>query len=214
MKKRLNRSFFLQPTLVVAKKLLGKYLVHKTKKGIISGKIVETEAYIGPQDKASHSFGGKVTPRNLAEYMEGGHIYIYLVYGMYWQLNISTAGQGKGECVLIRALEPAEGIEPMIGNRYNIRSEKKIREIRAKFVKIRDLANGPGKLCQALELNKKHYGLDTVISKEVWLEDRGQNFKKSDIIASRRIGIDYAEEWAKKPWRFYVKGSPFVSKNR
>jgi len=199
MKRRLKRNFYLQPTLTVSKKLLGKYLVHRTKKGIISGKIVETEAYIGPQDKASHSFGGKVTPRNLAEYMEGGHIYIYLVYGMYWQLNISTAGQGKGECVLIRALEPTEGIQQMIKNR-------------PKAKKRHDLANGPGKLCQALGFNKRHYGVDTVKNKEVWLEDRGQNFKKSDIIASRRIGIDYAEEWAKKPWRFYIKGSPFVSK--
>lgn len=212
MKRRLKRDFFLKPTLTVSKELLGKYLIHKTKKGILSGKIVETEAYIGPQDKASHAFGGKVTPRNLAEYLKGGHIYIYLVYGMYWQFNVSTAKEGKPECVLIRALEPAEGIEPMIGNRYNIRSEKKIREIRAKFVKIRDLANGPGKLCQALELSKKHYELDTVKSKEVWLEDRGQNIKKSDIIASVRIGIDYAKEWAKKPWRFYIKDSPFVSK--
>lgn len=199
MKKRLNRGFYLQPTLTVSKKLLGKYLVHRTKKGIISGKIVETEAYIGPQDKASHSFGGKITARNLAEYLKGGHIYIYLVYGMYWQFNISTAKVGSPECVLLRALEPEDGIQQMIKNRPKAKKE-------------RNLANGPGKLCQALELDKSHYGLDTVKSKEVWLEDRGQSFKKSDIIASVRIGIDYAEEWAKKPWRFYVKGSPFVSK--
>jgi len=212
MKRRLKRDFFIKPTLTVSKELLGKYLVHQTRKGILSGKIVETEAYIGPQDKASHAFKGKATPRNLAEYLKGGHIYIYLVYGMYWQFNVSTLKEGKPECVLIRALEPIEGIEPMIGNRYNIRSEKKIREIRAKFVKIRDLANGPGKLCQALELSKKHYGLDTVKSQEIWLEDRGQNIKKSDIISSERIGIDYAGQWAKKPWRFYIKGSLFVSR--
>ncbi len=114
MKRRLKRNFFLKPTLTVSKELLGKYLVHRTKGGILSGKIVETEAYIGPQDKASHAFGGKATTRNLAEYLKGGHIYIYLVYGMYWQFNISTLKEGKPECVLIRALEPAEGIRRMI----------------------------------------------------------------------------------------------------
>src|SRR3989338_11715849 len=96
---RLKRSFFIRPTLKVAKDLLGKYLVCPP----LAGKIVETEAYIGPKDKASHAFNWKITPRNKTEYLEGGHIYIYLVYGMYWQFNVVTAGAGKPECVLIRA---------------------------------------------------------------------------------------------------------------
>ncbi len=105
--KRLGRSFYTRPTLTVAKDLLGKYIVHKIGKKTLSGKIIETEAYIGPQDKASHAFGGKRTPRNEAEYLIGGHVYIYLVYGMYWQLNITTDG-AEPECVLIRALNVGE----------------------------------------------------------------------------------------------------------
>jgi len=109
--KRLNRAFYAQPTLKVARSLLGKYLVRKIGSKVLEGKIVETEAYIGPQDRASHAYGGKKTRRNEAEYLVGGHVYIYLVYGMYWQFNISTFKAGTPECVLIRALdsEPASG---------------------------------------------------------------------------------------------------------
>jgi 3-methyladenine DNA glycosylase len=105
--KRLGRNFFTQPTLKVARELLGKYLVRKIDSRKLVGKIIETEAYIGPKDKASHAYGGKITPRNKAEYLVGGHIYIYLIYGMYWQLNVTTSEEGKPECVLIRALEVA-----------------------------------------------------------------------------------------------------------
>lgn len=109
LNQRLKRNFFTQPTLMVAKKLLGKYLVRKVNGKILAGKITETEAYIGPADKASHAFGNKITKRNQAEYLIGGHVYIYLVYGMYWQLNISTSKAGRPECVLIRGLEPVYG---------------------------------------------------------------------------------------------------------
>jgi len=107
MGERLKRDFYTRDTLLVAKKLLGKYIVRKIgKRFLVVGKIVETEAYIGPEDKASHSYQWKVTKRNLAEFLEGGHIYIYLCYGMYWQLNITTSKIGTPECVLIRAIEP------------------------------------------------------------------------------------------------------------
>lgn len=102
---KLRRGFFTQPSLQVTQELLGKYLVRKVGKRALAGKIIETEAYIGPQDKASHAYRGKRTPRNRAEYLIGGHVYIYLVYGMYWQLNISTGEEGTPECVLIRALD-------------------------------------------------------------------------------------------------------------
>jgi DNA-3-methyladenine glycosylase len=196
MRKRLGRKFFQRPTLKVAKELLGKYLVRKIGKKVIAGKIVETEAYIGPKDKASHAYGGKVTKRNQAEYLKGGHIYIYLVYGMYWQLNITTNQEGRPECVLIRALEPVEGIEGI--KNYELG--------------IRNLANGPGKLCRWLKLDRSFYGEDLCKSKRIWLEDRGVNLKKSQIVKAKRIGIDYAEEWAEKLWRFYLKGSEFVSR--
>ena len=185
MNRRLSRNFYTQPTLKVAKQMLGKYLIHRTKKGKLVGKIVETEAYIGPGDKASHAFGNKITKRNKAEWLIGGHIYIYLVYGMYWQLNISTGKEGRPECVLIRALEPLS--------------------------KIKNLANGPGKLCRWMKLNKSFYGLDVVTSKKIYLTE-GESVKPNQIVASRRIGIDYAQEWAHKPWRFYIKDNKFVSK--
>ena len=184
--KRLNRNFYTQPTLKVAKQMLGKYLVHKK----LVGKIVETEAYVGPKDKASHAFGGKITKRNKAEWLIGGHIYIYLVYGMYWQLNISTGKEGKPECVLIRALEP------LFPKSYNLNPK---------------IANGPGKLCRWMGFNKSHYGVDVVTSKEIWLTE-GNRVGPSQIVASKRVGIDYAEEWANKPWRFYIKDNKFVSK--
>lgn len=181
MNKRLPRKFYTQPTLKVAKQMLGKYLVHKTKKGKLVGKIIETEAYIGPEDKASHAFGNKITKRNKAEWLIGGHIYIYLVYGMYWQLNISTGKEGRPECVLIRALEP------LFPKSYNLNPK---------------IANGPGKLCRWMGFNKSHYGVDVVTSKEIWLT-KGEAIKPNQIVASKRIGIDYAQEWADKPWRFF-----------
>jgi len=186
MKKRLGRAFFTQPTLKVAQKLLGKTLIRIWRGKRLSGKIVETEAYIGPKDKASHAYLGKKTPRNRAEFMIGGHIYIYLVYGMYWQLNFSTETKGKPTCVLIRALEPLEGInEP---------------------------TDGPGKLCRALRLNKSFYGEDLCRSSRIWLED-GPEIPSNKIVRAARVGIDYAGPyWSKIPWRFYIKDNKFVSK--
>ena len=182
---RLKRDFFTRATLRVAEELLGKFIIRKYKGRKIIGKIVETEAYIGPKDKASHAYLGKITKRNLAEYLIGGHIYIYLVYGMYWQLNISTYKKGKPECVLIRALETE---------------------------KDRNLTNGPGKLCNYLKLDKSFYGEDLIKSKRIWIEDRGVYIDKNMIVKSKRIGIDYAGKWKDKLWRFYIKDNPFVSK--
>ena len=169
----LTSGFFDRPTLDVARELLGTHLVRTLNGKRISGIITETEAYIGPKDRASHAFGNKITPRNKAEYLIGGHIYIYLVYGMYWQLNISTSKRGKPECVLIRAITQA---------------------------------NGPGKLCQYLKLDKSFYGEDLTKSKRIWLEDRGKKIKPSEILATKRIGIDYAGPyWSRRKWRFLVK---------
>jgi len=195
MRKKIGRKFFIRQTLVVAKNLLGKFLVRKIGKKIISGKIVETEAYLGPVDRASHGYKMKKTPRSKAEYLIGGHIYIYLVYGMYWQLNISTEKAGLPRCILIRALEPV------------IMEDKKSK------IKNKKLTNGPGKLCRWLKLDKSFYAEDLVKSKRIWLEDRDEKIKKSQIIATKRIGIDYAGRyWANKKWRFYIKNSQFVSK--
>jgi DNA-3-methyladenine glycosylase len=192
---RLKRSFFIRGTLTVAKDLLGKYLVRKIGRKKLVGKIVETEAYIGPEDRASHAYQGKVTPRNKTEYLTGGHVYIYLCYGMYWHLNITTSLAGKPECVLIRALEPID-----------------------QKVKTKKISSGPGKLCNWLKLNKSFDGEDLTKSKRIWVatspkgrEGPGEKLKRQQIVAAKRIGIDYAGSWAKKPWRFYIKGNPFVS---
>jgi DNA-3-methyladenine glycosylase len=218
MYKRLSRNFYTQNTLKLAKEFLGKFIVRKIGKKKRVGMIVETEAYVGPQDRASHAFGGKKTPRNRAEYLIGGHIYIYLVYGMYWQFNIATGKAGAPECVLIRALEPILDSSQISNFKFPIsnfqsKNDKKFVKTYGKFVKIRDLANGPGKLCRWLRFNKSFYGEDLTKSKRIWLEDRGVKIKKREIIASPRVGIDYAGPvWSKKPWRFYIKNNPFISR--
>ena len=218
---KLKRSFFTQPTLKIAKDLLGKYIVRKIGRKTLVGKIVETEAYIGPQDRASHAFGNKKTPRNQAEWLIGGHIYIYLVYGMYWQLNISTGKAGRPECVLIRALEPVTlnrvlRIKKHVSKIKNY--ERKLLDIKSHntrfMIRNSKVANGPGKLCRWLKLNKSFYGEDITKSKRIWLVSlKGRtNLKRSEIKSGPRIGIDYAgPKWAKKPWRFWIKSNMYVS---
>lgn len=193
MKKRIPRQFYNRPTLVVSKDLLGKYLVRKVGRKELAGKIVETEAYIGPQDRAAHTYGGKITQRNKTVYLEGGRAYIYLCYGINWMLNLTTREKGIPECILIRALEPSLG---EYGNSKEFES----------------LTNGPGKLCRWLKLDKTFDEEDLVRSKKFWLEDRGEEIKKSQIITTKRIGIDYAGIWAEKSWRFFLKDSLFVSR--
>jgi len=187
--RQLKRSFFIRPTLEVAKDLLGKFLVRNVKNKKLVGKIVETEAYIGPEDKASHAYNKKVTERCKTVYSSGGHIYIYLCYGIYWMLNIVTEQEGKPECVLIRALEPL--------------GEKE---------RLKKVASGPGKLCHWLNLDKSFYGEDLIKSERIWLEDRGVKIKKSQIVSAKRIGVDYAGAWTNKPWRFYLTDNNFISR--
>lgn len=193
MKKKITRDFYIRPTLTVAQDLLGKYLVRKEGKKKLVGKIVETEAYIGPDDKAAHTYGGKVTERNKTVFLEGGHVYIYLCYGIHWQLNFTTREDGVPECILVRALEP------MLENYKDPQQ-------------FRGLSNGPGKLTRWLRLDKSFDKMDLVKSRSLWLEDWEEKVKKSQIVVTKRIGIDYAGAWAKKPWRFYLKGNPFISR--
>lgn len=198
---KLTRSFYTRSTLVVAKDLLGKYLIRKIGRKKLIGKIIETEAYIGPKDKASHTYRGKKTKRNQAEFLAGGHIYIYLVYGMYWQLNITTAAKNQPECVLIRAVEPIiEELKTQIPNLKTTAQNLKT------FKKLKETANGPGKVCRYLKLDKSFYGEDLTKSKRIWLEDRGEKIKSNQIKRTARIGIDYAGPyWSKIKWRFVLK---------
>ncbi len=181
---RLKRDFFERETLKVAREMLGKFLTVNER----TGKITEVEAYMGHQDRASHTFSGKITKRNKLVYKGAGFVYIYLVYGMYWQFNITTNVLKKPECVLIRGVLPVEGFDKNLSEKERIK-----------------LANGPGKLCRWLGLNKSFYGEDITKSGKIKLENRGEGIKRKDIVATSRIGIDYAGEDKDKPWRFCLK---------
>ena len=147
---RLSQDFFMDDAIEVAKKLLGKILVHETPEGITKCRIVETEAYMGVLDKGSHAYSGKITPRTSTLYEQGGVAYVYLIYGMYHCMNVVVNVKGLAQGVLIRALEPLEGIELM----------KK----RRKMDKVKNLCNGPGKLCIAMDITKKENGVNLMSS--------------------------------------------------
>jgi DNA-3-methyladenine glycosylase len=196
--KRLSQKFFLRPTELVAQELLGKVLVRKIGKKKISGLIVETEAYVGPQDLASHASKGK-TERNEVMFSSAGVWYIYFIYGMYHCLNIITETKNYPSAVLIRALEPLENIELM----------KKIRRTE----NFENLTSGPGKLCQALQIEKSLNNSSAVSqNSKLYIEDRNIKITKNKIVFAKRIGVDYAGPWKDKLLRFYIKENKFVSK--
>lgn len=192
----LPQSFYNQSTKTVAKKLLGKKLVRIYKGKRISGIITETEAYLGLIDKGAHSYGGKITERLKTMYLDGGHSYVYFIYGMYFCFNVVTRSPAHPEAVLIRALEPLEGIEYMKSFR--------------KQDNLKNLTTGPGKLAQALKITKQQNGV-SLRDEELFIEDH-EDIPRSKIIARPRIGIDYAEEAKDWPLRFYIKDSHFISK--
>lgn len=188
-----------EDTVAVARDLLGKLIVLPDENGKrVSGMIVETEAYLGGIDRAAHSYGGRRTARNEITYAVGGHVYVFFIYGLYHQLNIVTGPAEHPHVVLIRAVEPFEGIEVM-------------RERRG-AMKDKNLTSGPGKLCIAMAIDRSLNG-ENLRGKRIWLEDY-HVFTDDEIAVGKRIGIDYAGEDAEKPWRFWVKNNNFVSKPR
>lgn len=192
---KLPRSFYLREDVVqIAKDLLGKVLITNVEGVITAGKIVETEAYCGRGDKACHA-NEKRTPRTEVMFGEGGHAYVYLCYGIHHLFNVVTNINGLADAVLIRAMEPIEGLEVM-------------RE-RRKFTKAK-LASGPGTLSLAMGIHVNMTGLD-LLSDQIWITN---NPEKEDfkILSDTRIGVEYAEEDAFKPWRFLIAGNKFVSK--
>jgi DNA-3-methyladenine glycosylase len=191
MKKKLGRKFYDRPTLKVARELLGKYLVVHKDGRLLSGKIVETEAYDGFKDPASHAYRG-MTPRNEVMFGAPGYAYIYLTYGMHHCLNLVTQEKGYPAAVLIRALEPVDGIELM----------KRRRGRR----KLRDLTSGPAKLCQAMAVDRRLNGAD-LLSNTIFVEDRGEAAER--IMRSSRIGVN---EGTDKKWRFCLHSNEFVSR--
>jgi len=193
---RLGRDFYQRSTLTVARELLGKRLVRVVDGQRLSGIIVEVEAYVGEDDAACHAACGR-TSRNEAMYGPPGHAYVYFIYGMHHCLNAVTEEEGFPAAVLIRALEPLEGLEIM--RRY--RSGKRDRE----------LTNGPAKLCQALAIGRSFNEVDLCTSKALFIEE-GPMAAPEEIEASPRIGIKADELARSVPWRFYLQGNDFVSK--
>ena len=197
-RKRLPREFFTRrDVLLVARELLGQVLVVPARDGArIAGMIVETEAYRGPADRASHAYGGRRTRRTETMYRVGGTAYVYFVYGMYYQFNVVTNVEDIPHAVLIRALEPVEGITVM----------RKRRQAHADH----NLASGPGKLCIALGIDRGLDGAD-LLGDRVWIE-AGRSVRPASIGVGPRVGIDYAGEWVAKPWRFWIRDNVHVSR--
>ena len=210
--KKLDKSFYVRgDTVKIARELLGKYLMTDIDgKGLTGGKIVETEAYLGAIDKASHGYGNKKTERNKNLYKEGGYSYVYFIYGMYYLFNVVTGKENFADAVLIRAIEPELGIDIML-ERRNKKNTKKI-------------TSGPGLLTVALGINLKHNGIpickQNILKNkggkdgglEIWLEDRNINIGEDLIVSTPRIGVDYAAEHAMLPYRFKIKDNLWVSR--
>ena len=198
MANKLSPLFFLNNNILsISKNLLGKYIFTKINNHITSGMIVETEAYVGINDKASHAYNNKKTNRTEVMYEKGGVCYVYLCYGIHYLINIVTGEKNIPHAILIRAIEPKDGIDIMLQRR----SLKK-----TSF----NITNGPGKLSQALAINKILNG-KSLNSNKIWIEDLKINIDEKDILSSPRIGVDYAKEDAKLPYRFYLNNK-WVSK--
>jgi len=204
--KKIPREFYTSgDTLDIAQDLLGKLLVVPTASGErVSAMIVETEAYLGAIDKAAHSYGNRRTPRTETMFAVGGTAYIFFIYGMYFQFNVVVGAVGTPHAILIRAVEPVENIEIM-RMRRNTKSKNPNQKMLDK-----NLTSGPGKLCIALGIDNT-FDNEDLLGEKVWLEDF-KAFSDSEISNGKRIGIDYAEEFAEKPWRFWVKDNLFVSR--
>jgi DNA-3-methyladenine glycosylase len=189
----LSRDFFLRQNVVkISRDLLGKLLITDLNgEGLTAGIITETEAYAGITDKASHAYGNRKTQRTAIMYKSGGTAYVYLCYGMHSLFNVVTNIENIPHAILVRAIKPVEGINLMLNRRKKIKLDK-------------TLSSGPGTLSKALGIDYRHSGLDLIHSGKIWIEDRGIKIKQRDIITGPRIGVDYAGEDAKLPYRFRI----------
>ena len=189
---KLLREFYVRPSVVqIAKDLLGKYLLTRLEDTATGGMIVETEAYAGPEDRASHAYNSRRTSRTETMFHDGGVAYVYLCYGIHHLFNIVTNVEGIPHAILIRAIEPSDGIDQMLLRRN-------MKEVSPK------LSGGPGTLTQALGIKTTHTQTD-LTGEQIWLEDRGFLVPEDEIIAGPRVGVSYAGEDAENPWRFQLK---------
>ena len=209
MPARIQRSFYERPTLTVARDLLGRVLARRTPDGtVLRGRIVEAEAYVGEEDKACHARAGR-TPRTDVMYGPPGFAYVYLTYGMHHMLNVVTEAEGRPAAVLLRAVEPTQGIEWMTGARRNGSATHG----RSGEPRLHQLASGPGKLCQAYGLDLRHNRTD-LIGSDLWIEE-GIAAPRRGVATSARIGCETAAApWDLMPWRFYLADSRFVTPGR
>ncbi len=199
MGKILPRSFYVRPAEQVARDLLGSILVHRIGNRILAGRIVETEAYLGVEDRAAHAFHG-ITARTRVLFGPPGHAYVYFIYGMYECLNLVAEPAGKAGCVLVRALEPLLGIEEMRRRRPGSQGRPR---------RLEDLASGPGKLTLAMGITRRHNGQD--VTRGALVVRRGDSPDASSLAAGPRIGVTHCADW---PLRFYVRGNACVSSSR
>ena len=200
MAKKLPPEFYLQDTVTVARALLGCVLWRKIGREILGARIVETEAYLGANDPASHARRGLRSARNESMYLEGGHAYVYFTYGMHWCLNVVTQEADLAEAVLLRAAEPVKGIDGM-------------RKRRPKAKRDYDLMNGPGKLCMALDIDRKLDG-ERFDGDRLWITAPEKPVPEDEIVVTPRIGIEGSGEAALWPLRFLARGSRYVSAYR
>ena len=196
--RKLKKSFYRRELLDVARDLLGKIIVKSGGNKILAGKIVEVEAYHGDSDKAAHSYGG-ITKRNEIMFEAGGYLYVYFTYGAHHCCNVVTGKKGQGTAVLIRAVEPVEGIDSMIKNRFG----RKLKNDKEIF----NLTSGPGKVCKAFSIDRTHSGTDLTGNKIFILN--GEKIKSKEIGVSKRIGITRSVDL---PWRFFIKNSSYLSR--
>lgn len=195
---KLQESFYERTNVVkIARELLGKSLFTRVNGVLTAGMIVEAEAYSW-KEKGCHAFDGRMTKRNKIMFDVGGHAYVYLCYGMHNLFNVVTNKTGKAEAILIRALEPLEGLNEMKSRRGDLKNPF-------------HLTSGPGKLTKALGIDRNFNG-KSLINSEVWIEDIGETISNRHILSSHRIGIDYAGQDAKLPWRFTIHGNKWISK--
>jgi DNA-3-methyladenine glycosylase len=194
---KLPRDFYLQDTVTVARSLLGCILWRKIGRQLLAARLVEVEAYLGANDMASHARRGLRSPRNESMYLEGGHAYVYFTYGMHWCMNVVTQEADLAEAVLLRAAEPVRGIESM-------------RKRRPKAKRDFDLMNGPGKLCAALDIDKRLDG-EPLDGDRLYLTERETEVRENDIGVSPRVGVEGAVEAAHWPLRFFIRGNRYVS---
>jgi DNA-3-methyladenine glycosylase len=193
--KKLTKDFFSRDTVEVGKDLLGRYLIKKTERGDMIGKIVEVEAYLGPNDKACHAYNQKKTEKTKAMYMKPGTFYVYYIYGMYFCLNVITEPEGIPCAIFLRKLFPIGGIELMRENRKTKLGRN-----------YKNLVDGPSKLCMAFNITKEKYnGKDSCAENSKLYFAQGENIEDKKISLSTRIGIDYAKEDKDRPLRFTLK---------